>query len=55
MLSLTDELCMTVYINTCRFHFILLVIRIHDGDIHVLDSLRKDPEEYKTCFDMLAK
>ena len=46
---------MTAYINVRRFHFILLVINIHAGEVEVLDSLRRDPKEFKTCFDMLTE
>ena len=46
---------MTAYINVRRYHFILLVINIHDGEVEVFDSLRRHPDQYKTCFDMLAE
>ena len=54
MLSVVDELCMPAYTNhVCSFHWILLIIRIDDGTIEVLDSLSKDPEEYKSLHSML--
>ena len=55
MLSVIDELCMTTYINVCNFHWILLIIRIDDGTVEVMDSLRRDTKEYKTLTDMLQK
>ena len=45
----------TAYLNVRRYHFILLVIKIHDGEVEVLDSSRREPILYKTCFDMLKK
>lgn len=45
----------TAYLNVRRFHFILLVIKIHDGEVEVFDSSRREPILYKTCFDMLKK
>ena len=38
MLSVIDELCVR------RFHFILLVIQFDTRNVHVMDSLRKDPK-----------
>ena len=45
----------TTYLNMRRFHFILIVIKMHDGEVEVFDSLRKEPKLYKTAFDMLKK
>ena len=55
MLSVIDELCMTAYINVRSFHWILLIIRIDDGTVEVMDSLRKDPKEYKSLVCMLQR
>ena len=56
MLSVVDELCMPAYTNRVRsFHWILLIIRIDDGTVEVLDSLSKDPEEYKSLYSMLDR
>lgn len=43
------------YLNVRRFHFILIVIKMHDGEVEVYDSLKKEPILYKTAFDMLKK
>ena len=45
----------TTYLNVCRFHFILLVIKMYDGEVEVFDSLTKEPILYKPAFDMLKK
>lgn len=44
---------MTAYINVRNFHWILVIIRIDDGTVEVMDSLRKDPKEYKSLVYML--
>ena len=38
-----------------RFHFILLEIKLERGEVTVLDSRRKDPEEYEGMNRMLEK
>ena len=45
----------TAYLNVRRFHFILIVIKMYDGEVEVFDSLTKEPILYKTAFDMLKK
>ncbi len=45
----------TTYLNVRRFHFILIVIKMHNGEVEVFDSLSKEPILYKTAFDMLKK
>ena len=55
MLSVIDELCMTAYINVHSFHFILMVIKIHDGTVEVLDSLLKPCDQYKSCIELLQE
>ena len=47
MLSVIDELCVR------RFHFILLIIRVDDGIVLVMDSKRKDPETWADLVEML--
>jgi hypothetical protein len=37
------------------FYFILIAIKIYDGEVEVFDSLSKEPILYKTAFDMLKK
>jgi hypothetical protein len=37
------------------FHWILLIIRVDEGTVEVLDSLGKDPEEYISLFLMLDR
>ena len=49
------KLCMIVYKNVCRYHWILLVIKIKDGKIHVLDSVRKDKTQYASMAAMLER
>ena len=38
-----------------RFHFILLEIKLERGVVTVLDSRRKDPEDYVDMIKMLQK
>ena len=45
----------TAYLNMRSFHFILIVIKMHDGEVEVFDSLTKPPKDYKHCFDMLTR
>ena len=45
----------TAYLNVRSFHFILIVIKMHDGEVLVYDSLTKPAIEYKHCFDMLKR
>ena len=37
------------------FHFILLEIKLEQGLVTVIDSKRKNPEEYATMTKMLEK
>ena len=55
MLSVIDELWITTYINVRMFHFILLIIRIDDGEVEIMDSLRREPDEYKSVRFMLQR
>ena len=45
----------TAYLNVRSYHFILIVIKKHDGEVEVFDSLTKPPKDYKHCFDMLTR
>ena len=38
-----------------RFHYILLEIKLEQGLVNVLDSRRKDPEDYADMSKMLDK
>ena len=49
VISVIDELCVR------RFHFVLLIIRVDDGVVIVLDSLRKDPAHLAPVTEMLQK
>jgi hypothetical protein len=39
----------------CSFHFILLVVKLEKEEVTVLDSRRKDPEDYADMTRMLQK
>ena len=45
----------TAYLNVCSFHFILLNIKMHIGEVHVYDSLRKDVETYLHYYQLLRR
>ena len=45
----------TAYLKMRTYHFILIVIKIHAGEVEVFDSSSREPILYKTCFDMLKK
>ena len=47
-----DKQLMTCY---CLFHFILLEIKLDQGVVTILDSRRKDPEDYLDMTTMLQK
>ena len=49
MLSVIDELCVR------RFHFILLVIKLEEGKVTVLDSLRQGEGHWADMREMLQK
>ena len=53
MLSVIDELCIPAYINVRRFHWILLIIRVDDGIVLVMDSLNMDQEQWSDMKAML--
>ena len=55
MLSVIDELCMTVYINVCSLHWILLNIHVDTGVVDLMDSMNKEQEEYKSVISVLNK
>ena len=55
MLSVIDELCMTVYINVCSFHCILFNIHVDTGAVDLMDSMTIDPEEYTPVISALNK
>ena len=38
-----------------RYHYILLEIRLEQGVVIVLDSKRKDPQEYADMTEILKK
>ena len=44
-----------LYKRVRRYHWILLIIRVDEGKVEVLDSLWKDPVEYKSLFQMLNR
>ena len=48
-LSVIDELCVR------RFHFILLVIKLDEGKVIVLDPMRKEPKHWADMHEMLQK
>ena len=43
------------YACVCSFHYILLEIRLEQGVVTVLDSKRKDPQEYADMIEILKK
>ena len=43
------------YACVCSFHFILLEIKLEQGVVTVLDSKRKDPQEYVDMTEILKK
>ena len=45
----------TAYLNVRRFHFILIVIKMYDGEVEVFESQNKEAILYKTDFFMLKK
>ena len=47
--TVIDELCVH------RYHFILLSIKLDAGVVTILDSRRKDPQEYANMSEMLQK
>jgi hypothetical protein len=55
MLSVIDELCMTVYINVCSFHWILLNIHVDTGVVDLMDSMNKEQNEYETLTSTLKR
>ena len=55
MLSVIDELCMTVYINVYSFHWILLNIHVDTGVVDLMDSMNKEQEEYKSVISVLNR
>ena len=44
-----------VYINVCRFHWILLNIRVDKGIVEVMDPLKRPLEEFRSMQDMLQR
>ena len=44
-----------LYICVRSYHWILLIIKIEEGIVVVLDSLRKDPNDYKSLRQMLDR
>ena len=55
MLSVIDELCMPAYINVRNFHWILLIIKVDAGQVDIMDSLNKPPEDYSSVVYMLQR
>ena len=45
----------TAYLNVRSFHFILINIKMHDGEVLVYDSLTTPAKKYKHCFDLLKR
>ena len=43
------------YACVCSFHYILLEIKLEQGLVTVLDSRRKDPQDYADMTQMLEK
>ena len=43
------------YACVCSYHYILLEIKLEQGLVTVLDSKRKDPEEYADMTKILHK
>ena len=43
------------YACVCSFHYILLQIKLEQGLVTVLDSRRKDPQEYADMIEILEK
>ena len=54
---LVQVIVMQLMIYACvrRYHYILLEIRLEQGVVTVLDSKRKDPQEYADMTQMLEK
>ena len=44
-----------IYIRVHSYHWILLIIKIEEGIVLVLDSLRKDPNDYRSLRQMLDR
>jgi len=44
-----------VYINVCRFHWILLNIQVDKGIVEVMDPLKRPMEEFRSMQDMIQK
>ena len=43
------------YACVCKFRYILLEIKLEQGLVTVLDSRRKDPQEYADMTEMVEK
>ena len=54
VLGVIDELCMTMYINVCSFHWILFNIHVDTGAVDLLDSMVNE-EEYTVIISTLKK
>ena len=55
MLSVIDELCMTVYINVCSFHWIFFNIHVDTGAFDLMEPMDKEQEEYESVISVLNK
>jgi hypothetical protein len=55
MFSVIDELSMSMYINACNFHWILLSIQVNDGRVVITDPLDKEHELCKGIVLMLQR
>ena len=44
-----------LYKRVRSYHCILVIIRVDEGIVEVLDSLRKDPAEYKSLVQMVNR
>jgi Ulp1 family protease len=55
MLSVIDELCMPTYTNVHSFHWILLIIKVDDWQVEVMDSLNKNPKDCASLVVMFRR
>jgi len=46
---------MPAYINVRSFHWILLIIKVDAGQVEIMDSLDKSPEDYNSLVLMLRR
>jgi Ulp1 family protease len=46
---------MPAYINVCSFHWILLIIRVDEGVVEIMDPLGKDQKLYDSLLTLLQR